>query len=164
MAGFIPAVMASFPSPLVGEGEERWAQRTKHIRFPGPRTAKLCRVIRDPASDSWRASAMLNPLDPGLPRGDGGELASLGRTNLCAHVSPSSFRPPGPAAGRPEDKLQPESRIIRDAHPLPAHSRESGNPADGAAGVDKKWSDYPDTSRPTRTRCLDPCFRRDERS
>jgi hypothetical protein len=43
---------------------------------------------------------------------------------------------PGSGLGRPEGKLQPESRksrVIRDAHPLPAHSRESGNPADGSA-------------------------------
>ena len=32
----------------------------------------------------------------------------------------------------PERKLQPESRIIRDAHPFPAHSCASRNPADDA--------------------------------
>ena len=68
-------------------------------------------------------------LDPGLRRGDG---RALGRRFELRHSS-SRVRPMVP-----ERKLQPESRIIRDAHSLPAHSRESGNPADGSAELRRK--------------------------
>jgi hypothetical protein len=85
-------------SPVRHSGERRGYSLLRRTisRFPGPRTAKLCRVIRDPASESCRASATLNSLDPrwSLPSGRPAAGPGAGEAENMLRWTKTSQTPP----------------------------------------------------------------------